>query len=361
MTEFRDLFFSRALAAWVLLLLPLLLLCLFQAFYKNRRVINTLFSKELQDQLIVCSSTRLFWLKTVAFTVAFLLITIALMGPKGHPTYQAGEGEEEEAAAKAPHDIYVLLDDSLSMTVEDMPGGTSRLQFALETIDDFIERLGGENIALTLFTSRDLSLVPPTTNYLYMRLMLSQVKPNQAGKGTRIVAALNNLFTHLMKRPPLLRKTVLLFSDGEEPEKNLPHTLPEEGALIEHSIELVAVGLGSAKGAPIPNFVWHGAPVVSSLDASLLKNLAKYSGGEYVDSLETPLATAKALLDRVVEEPPTLKEKIEMRYTAPLHKQQRPVQELSYESYDQIPLFFALFLLAFYLFYPERGKGRGRI
>ena len=65
------------------------------------------------------------------------------------------------------------------MAVVDTRVGESRLDYAKEIIDELVSQLDGEEVALYSLTSEMTLLVPPTNDYLYLRLMLHQVGYNE--------------------------------------------------------------------------------------------------------------------------------------------------------------------------------------
>ena len=71
-----------------------------------------------------------------------------------------------------------MLDTSASMSVEDTRQKNTRLEVAKEIIDEMVQKLDGQNVALYSFTSALTPIVPLTLDYLFTRLMLQDVHLN---------------------------------------------------------------------------------------------------------------------------------------------------------------------------------------
>jgi Ca-activated chloride channel family protein len=81
------------------------------------------------------------------------------------------------------------------------------------------------------------------------------------------------------------RRRIVLFSDGETLEGSLSRALER---VLDRDIALIAAGLGSEAGAPVPLgqdtlLDEEGSPVISRLRSESLRSAAEHTGGIYVD------------------------------------------------------------------------------
>ena len=102
------------------------------------------------------------------FKFALILISISLLIiAAANP--QVGTRMEE--VKQTGIDVFILLDDSLSMQAEDIK--PSRLEKAKFQISNLIKRLRGDRIGLIIFSGAAYIQIPITTDYSAANLFLS--------------------------------------------------------------------------------------------------------------------------------------------------------------------------------------------
>jgi Ca-activated chloride channel family protein len=197
-------------------------------------------------------------------------------------------GTKVENVKQTGIDIYIILDVSLSMQAQDIK--PSRLEKAKLEISNLIAKLGGDRIGLIVFAGEPFVQFPLTTDYSAANLFLSAADVNSIpDQGTAIAAAIN-LATKSFNYSSKTEKVMVIFTDGEDHEGNLPDAIDEAK---KNNIKIYTIGLGSPDGVPIPIVNEQGQPVgfkkdqdgnvvLTKLDESALKDIASGTGGKYM-------------------------------------------------------------------------------
>jgi len=184
-------------------------------------------------------------------------------------------------------DLAVVLDLSPSMEARDL--APSRLERARLELERLLERLRGrgDRLGLVAFAANAYPLLPPTADRALFRETVTALRPQDLRAGSHLGRALEVARRLLAGSPPGAR-AVLLLSDGEAHEAE-DAARAEARALARAGIPLLALGLGTPEGAPVPGpdgslLVQGGAPVRSRLHAEILRELARLTGGAYAEA-----------------------------------------------------------------------------
>jgi Ca-activated chloride channel family protein len=179
------------------------------------------------------------------------------------------------------------------MRVVDM-GGQSRLEAAKSVLQQFVE-VGGQNrLALIGFAGSAHVFCPFTLDHTTLLSFLDNLDPDSVEEqGTMLGVALSKALERF-EPDSKVGKAVLLLTDGEDQGSN---PLEAARAARERGIVVYAIGLGSDAGGPVPVGVgplgdpiykrFHGTDVVSRLDETALREMARTTGGIYFRA-ETP-------------------------------------------------------------------------
>jgi Ca-activated chloride channel family protein len=203
-------------------------------------------------------------------------------------------GTHSELTKRYGIDLVVALDSSASMLAKDIK--PSRIERAKLELSGLLDRLKGDRVGLVVFAGDAFTQCPLTSDYAAAKMFLRAIDPAQMPvQGTDIARALEESKDLLMdaERGAKARAIVLL-TDGEDTAAS--DVVREVGALKELGIRVVAVGIGSITGEPIPevdkrgSFAgWkkdeQGSAVMSRLDEAGLQSIADQTGGRYIHSV----------------------------------------------------------------------------
>lgn len=186
-------------------------------------------------------------------------------------------------------DMVIAIDVSDSMLVRDGGGqALSRLTRAKHEIEDLLERMAGDRVALVAFSGAAYLQCPLTLDYGAAALFLRGVDTNLISqKGTAIGAALRTS-ARALARSPEGSRAVLLITDGEDHSGD---ALSAAKDLAEEGIRVFVIGIGKPEGSPIPaengslRRDKNGDLVLSKLDEPTLQQIARETGGVYVRSV----------------------------------------------------------------------------
>lgn len=349
-----DFAFQDPAAAYLLLVLPLFLLLLWNLFWYRHKTLQPF------GESLIPRSPAIYWCKCLALMLAWTGATFALMGPRGNGHYPVGPHKTgSQMNRRVAQELILLVDCSGSMAVADSRSGMTRLDYAKDIADQIVSKLTGEAVSLNAFTSEVTSLSPATMDYLFVRLMLRQMRINEGDSaGTNLVKALKEMHQQMLSMPPGRLKRLVLMSDGgdtalealsdQEREKEIATVLNEFDAIKQLHID--AIGMGSSKGGVVPDVTFEGRPVYSALESELMRRLARRTGGQYI---EANAATAPEIADQLIA-------RLQQDASQAEGEERMPSSQsrtLLYDRYFQIPLALSLLLLFFALGWPDtRGK-----
>ena len=223
----------------------------------------------------------LFWVMIGAF------LTAALLRPQW--------GYVWRDTTRRGIDLVVAVDVSESMMSADVP--PNRLARARYKVRDLLEHLQGDRVGLVAFAGTAFIESPLTVDYGTFRLFLDSLTPELIPiQGTNIQAALEKSlealgYRNLAESPEAnaaaKSQAILLITDGEDFEGNF--TAVGEFAAAQ-GVQIYIIGIGTKEGGPIPvgkgfKRDSNGKMVVTHLSENSLIELAKQTGGIYVEAL----------------------------------------------------------------------------
>jgi len=229
-----------------------------------------------------------FW-KAVLFFGGLALVIVALMRPQF--------GTKFDVVKRQGLDILIAVDTSLSMLVEDIK--PNRLEHAKREILTLLDHLSGDRIGLISFSGKAFVYSPFTLDYAALKLFVNDMAVGMGSKpGTSIEAAFNMALKTFGKNRGS-SKILLLYTDGESFDDSIKTTLKK---LANKGVTIIAVGVGTTDGEPIPikdaqNEIVrykrdkNQAIVISKLRPLLLSQVASETGGYYFVANSDQLAT----------------------------------------------------------------------
>lgn len=198
-------------------------------------------------------------------------------------------GGRSELTRRRGIDVVVALDASKSMLARDVqPSRLARAKLELTTL---LDELKGDRVGVVAFAGDAFIQCPLTGDYAAAKLFLKAVEPAQMPQGGTDVGAALQLSRRLLEDADrgAKERVVVLLSDGEDLGGEAQEAAK---ALGEAGIQVLAVGVGSEAGEPIPVFDRSGSfaeyqrdpsgqTVMSRLDRASLTAIAEATGGAY--------------------------------------------------------------------------------
>lgn len=263
---------------FLLLLLIIPLLIVFQIFYDKKQYPNIHYS-----QLSPFESFTKSWkvkLRLLPNCIRYLALTLLIIAIARPQSYLSKDEMNVEGV-----DIVVALDISGSMLAEDFK--PNRLEAAKEVAKDFMQGRLTDNIGLIVFSGEAFTQCPPTTDHRMLLELTSKVESGIIEDGTAIGDGLATAINR-MKDTKTKSKTIILLTDGVN---NMGAIDPLTAAEIakEHKMRVYTIGIGKIGMAPYPFQTPFGKQyqnVEVNIDEPLLKEIAKTTGGKYFRSTD---------------------------------------------------------------------------
>lgn len=263
----------------LLWLIPLVIIgfVLYRAWQKRAQ--RTWGDVHLTQQMTLEVSPTKPWVHLIYFCGILFFAAIALANPQ--------VGTKTETVERQGIDLVFALDLSASMLAEDIT--PSRLEKAKYLISKTIDQLGGDRVGIIAYAGNAYPLLPITTDYSAAKLALQSASPDFIPTpGTALDKALSYSLTYFDPQSPA-SKVLVILSDGEDHDNSWADQVE---ALKSRGIIVISIGLGTAKGGPIPQKVGNqvvgykkdanGQVVITRLVPDVLEDLARQTNGKYV-------------------------------------------------------------------------------
>ena len=224
-------------------------------------------------------------LKLIILLFGLSFLIIGLVNPK--------IGTKLETVKREGVDIVFALDVSKSMLAEDI--APNRLEKAKRLVSEIINQLGSDRIGIIAYAGQAFPQLPITTDYGAAKMFLQSMNTDMlSSQGTAINEAIN-LATTYYDDEQQTNRILFIISDGEDHSEGI--TIDAVDKAVEEGIRIFTVGVGQAKGAPIPikrNGVVQslkkdaqGEVVITKLNEEILKEIANEGNGEYINGSNT--------------------------------------------------------------------------
>lgn len=222
------------------------------------------------------------WIKIIMILTGLIIICISLLGPQKY------EGTME--IKKESLDIYVLLDTSKSMLVEDVI--PNRLEREKQLVNKILEGLNGDRVGFIPFSSSSYVQMPLTDDYDMAQMFLDVLDTEMIGGGGSDLSKAIELAKQSFNRSTASDKVILIISDGEEQGGDSEAVLKKD---MDDSLKVYSIGVGTKEGGLIPIYSEsghikgykkdnNGNAIMSKLEDMSLRNLAKIGDGRYYES-----------------------------------------------------------------------------
>ncbi len=237
---------------WVLLLLPLFVLC---AKFCQAKESALLFSNLRLIKKV--GRGKSFFLEFLKYSALFLTV-VALASPiKRDSSYEV---------KKQGYDIVLAIDASGSMREKGFdPTRLDRNKFEVvkELIKEFIKRRENDNLGVVVFGSFAYAASPLSFDKEFLSKLIDFLQIGVAGQKTAITDALA-LSIELLKKGEARSKIVILLTDGNDTAGRVPPEAITKMAK-KHSVKIYTIAIGDEEG----------------INKKYLKFLADQSGGEF--------------------------------------------------------------------------------
>ncbi len=269
--------FRLAQPAWLLLLVPCLLLFLLRRgrgaesaiLFPNLSVLVSL-GKPVRHR-----STQL----SLPLSLLALLLTIFAMS---RPVWR-NEYQNRNASGI---DIVIALDVSLSMDIDDFVDQgqrAKRIDVAKMVVDDFISRRPDDRIGLVAFAGRPRDMSPITLDHKWLRQSLDSLRLNDQRnlgtikeQGTAIGSAIAAASTRLDARDAKSKIIVLITDGASNSGKISPIEAAEQAKTLGIKIYTIAIGTKDGRVDPsIMRFPYQ------EFDLPTLRRIAELTGAEH--------------------------------------------------------------------------------
>ena len=269
---------------WVLLAVPVIvvLFILLQLWRRNAQ--NKFADKVLLNRLSPNRSLFKSILKVAVLCLAFACLAIALVNPK--------IGTKLETIKREGVDIVFAVDVSKSMLAEDI--APSRIEKSKQLVAQIINNLASDRVGIIAYAGKAFPQLPITTDYAAAKMFLQSMNTDMlSSQGTAIDEAIQLARTYYDDEDQTNR-VLIIISDGED-HNNVASDVAE--AAGEEGIKIFTIGVGTAKGGPIPikrngivlNYKKdnNGDVVTTKLNEETLIQIAEEANGQYINGRST--------------------------------------------------------------------------
>ncbi len=281
---------------WLLLAIPLLLLA-YGFYWRSRRQALAAFAEEpLLDRLIPGLSKRLPWTKFLLLLAAIPLLALAYANPQW--------STQKEEVKRKGIDLIIALDVSRSMLAEDIqPSRMDRANYFATTL---VDALSGNNIGVALFTCTAILQAPLTTDYAFVKSVITTAGPYQIGaQGTNLSEAIR-LAEKSFKEENKNHRALILISDGEDHDGSASSTA---ATAHKNGLLIYTVGIGKEQAAYMPLNLDNGArdyvrdrsgkPARTKANSATLEAIASAGGGRFYPLSSDAESLASALQQQI--------------------------------------------------------------
>ena len=260
---------------YLLILLPFLIFIRIWGVRKRKKQLakfgDPALLKQLMPNVSMARREVKFWLMTSAVALLIIMLARPQMGTKINQEQRQGI------------EVIIALDISNSMKAEDV--APSRLDKSKMLIENLVDNFTNDKIGLIVFAGDAFVQLPITSDYVSAKMFLQNITPELiAAQGTNLAEAID-LSSHSFTKQEKVGRAIIVITDGEDHEGGVEKVAK---AAKKNGIRIFVLGVGSAKGAPIPDGNGGymkdktGQEVMSALNEDMCKQIAAAGGGAYI-------------------------------------------------------------------------------
>ena len=259
----------------MLLIIPILVLMIFIVWRKRKRNLRKFgdpsLLKEMMPDVSKYRPTIKFCLLLSAITILIFMIARPQVGSK--ISHEKREGIE----------VLIALDISNSMLAQDVI--PSRLEKSKLLIEDLVDHFTNDKVGLVVFAGDAFVQLPITNDYVSAKMFLQNINPSLiTTQGTDLARAISLSQSCFTQREHIGR-AIIVITDGEDHEGGALEAAREA---YKKGINVFILGVGTSKGAPIPDGNGgylkdnSGQTVLSALNEQMCQQVAKAGNGVYI-------------------------------------------------------------------------------
>lgn len=259
----------------MLLIIPILVLVRFIVWRKRKRNLRKFgdpsLLKEMMPDVSKYRLTIKFCLLLSAITILIFMIARPQVGSK--ISHEKREGIE----------VLIALDISNSMLAQDVI--PSRLEKSKLLIEDLVDHFTNDKVGLVVFAGDAFVQLPITNDYVSAKMFLQNINPSLiTTQGTDLARAISLSQSCFTQREHIGR-AIIVITDGEDHEGGALEAAREA---YKKGINVFILGVGTSKGAPIPDGNGgylkdnSGQIVLSALNEQMCQQVAKAGNGVYI-------------------------------------------------------------------------------
>ncbi|MBE6306452.1 MAG: VWA domain-containing protein [Bacteroidales bacterium] len=285
--------FAQPLFLYLLLLIPLIWGIYLYGRYRRRRNLAAFGNVAFLPELAPHVSRWRPLVKMILQSLAMAIIIFILARPQF--------GTKLETVKSEGVEIMVALDVSNSMLARDI--NPSRIDKAKMMLSKLVDDLDNDKLGLVVFAGDAYTQLPITTDYVSAKMFLNSIDTKMVPtQGTAIGQAIKIAMNSFSPESPA-EQAIIVITDGENHEDD---AVEAAKAAAAKGVKVSVIGIGSAKGAPIPisgssnNFLKdnEGKTVITKLNEAMAQEVAQAGEGVYVRADNTNGAL-QALINEV--------------------------------------------------------------
>ena len=285
--------FAQPLFLYLLLLIPLIWGIYLYGRYRRRCNLAAFGNVAFLPELAPHVSRWRPLVKMILQSLALAIIIFILARPQF--------GTKLETVKSEGVEIMVALDVSNSMLARDI--NPSRIDKAKMMLSKLVDDLDNDKLGLVVFAGDAYTQLPITTDYVSAKMFLNSIDTKMVPtQGTAIGQAIKIAMNSFSPESPA-EQAIIVITDGENHEDD---AVEAAKAAAAKGVKVSVIGIGSAKGAPIPisgssnNFLKdnEGKTVITKLNEAMAQEVAQAGEGVYVRADNTNGAL-QALINEV--------------------------------------------------------------
>ncbi len=256
--------------------LPAAAFAYFLSSFRRRAAMKRFGDLDLVQRLVLSFSPVKRLVKRALVLAAIACIVTALAQPHLR--------KKETMVERKGIDVVIAIDVSNSMLAKDV--APNRLEKAKLELSGLVDKLKGDRIGIVAFAGEAVIQCPLTLDRGAVKLFLSTVSPALISfQGTAIGKAID-VSTQAFSEKEKDSKALILLTDGEDHDPASKQYVQRAKAA---GVRIFTIGIGTADGSTVPAAGGYkkdrqGQVVLSKLNESFLKDIAKETGGVYYRS-----------------------------------------------------------------------------